>query len=280
MKITLFTLFLLGFAVQISPAQSLRVMTYNIRLDVASDGENSWSKRKEYLVSQVRFYEPDVWGVQEALPNQMDDLSKLMPEYSHIGTGRDAGGTGEASAVFFKRNRFRVTNESTFWLSETPDKVSKGWDAALPRICTYGLFRDLKTKRHFWFFNTHLDHIGETARSKGIELILSKIAEVNKKNYPAIFTGDLNSEPNTERIINLKRIMLDTQEAAAQKAFGPSGTFNGFRFNEPVKRLIDYIFIDRSRRFTVKKHAILSDSKDLRYPSDHFPVFAELEFSR
>lgn len=255
-------------------------MTYNIRLDVAVDGENDWNHRKDFFSSQIRFYEPDIWGVQEATPNQMDDLHRLLPEYASVGIGRDGVGKGEASAIFFKKDRFKVTNDQTFWLSETPEKPSKSWDSAYPRICTYGLFKDLKTKKTFWVFNTHLDHIGEVARTKGIEMILAKIAEVNKKNYPAIFTGDFNSEPNTERIINLKKAMTDTRDASEQKPFGPSGSFNAFKHNEPVNRLIDYIFVDNSKRFRVKKYAILSDSINLRYPSDHLPIFVEMELKK
>ncbi|MEK7725385.1 MAG: endonuclease/exonuclease/phosphatase family protein [Acidobacteriota bacterium] len=280
MKKIIVCLVLLLFAAQFSTAQNLKVMTYNIRLDIASDGENAWGKRRDFFNSQIRFYEPDIWGVQEATPNQMDDLSKLLPEYSHIGIGRDGIGKGEASAIFFKKDRFKVSNEQTFWLSETPDKISKGWDAAYPRICTFGLFKDLKTKKTFWVFNTHLDHIGEVARTKGVEMILAKMKEVNKKNYPVIFTGDFNSEPNTERIINLKKAMTDTRDVSEQKPFGPNGSFSGFKFNEPVTRLIDYIFVDNSKRFRVKKYAVLSDSKDLRYPSDHLPIFVEMEFTK
>lgn len=257
-------------------AQNLKVMTYNIRLDVAIDGENDWTHRKDFFTSQIRFYEPDIWGVQEATPNQMNDLGQLLPEYSHIGIGRDGIGQGEASAIFYKKDRFNVSNENTFWLSETPDKVSKGWDSAYPRICTYGLFKDLKTKKTFWVFNTHLDHIGEVARNKGIEMILAKMKELNKKNYPIIFTGDFNSEPTAERIVNLRKVMTDSRLATEQKPFGPSGSFNGFKFNEPVTRLIDYIFVDNSKRIRVKKYAVLSDSKDLRYPSDHLPIYIEM----
>lgn len=261
-------------------AQSLKVMTYNIRLDVAVDGENDWNHRKDFFTSQIRFYEPDIWGVQEATPNQMDDLNKVLPEYSHIGIGRDGVGKGEASAIFYKKDRFNVTNGQTFWLSETPDKPSKSWDSAFPRICTYGLFKDKQTKKTFWVFNTHLDHVGEMARTKGLELILAKMKEVNKKDYPIIFMGDFNSEPESERIINLRKAMTDTRLASEQKPFGPSGSFNGFKYNEPVTRLIDYIFVDKSGRFKINKYAILSDSINMRFPSDHFPVLVEMVVSK
>jgi len=272
-SIALFVLIVAAFA---SHAQTVKVMSYNIRLDIAVDGEKGWKFRKDFLASQIAFYDADVFGVQEALPNQMSDLATLLPEYAHVGIGRDGDGKGEASAVFYKKDRFKVLQSGTFWLSETPDKISKGWDAAYNRVCSYGLFRDLKSKKRFWAFNTHLDHIGAAARKNGVELILARIKSLNEKNYPVILTGDLNLEPDSVPIKILKNAMTDTRDVSAEKPFGPSGTFNGFKFNEPVTRLIDYIFIDNSKRFEVRKYAILSDSKDLRYPSDHFPVFAEL----
>ncbi|HQU82552.1 MAG TPA: endonuclease/exonuclease/phosphatase family protein [Pyrinomonadaceae bacterium] len=260
--------------------QTFKVMTYNIRLDLASDGENDWDHRKSFFISQIKFYEPDIFGVQEALPNQINDLTSNLSDYDKIGIGREGKDKGEASAIFFKKNRFKVSDETTFWLSETPEKVSKSWDAALPRICTFGLFKDLKTKKTFWVFNTHLDHIGEIARKKGVEMILAKMKEVNRKNYPVIFSGDLNAEPDSELLINLRKEMKDSREASRQKPFGPNGSFNGFKFNEPVTRLIDYIFVDNSNRIAINKYAVLSDSVNLHYPSDHLPVFVEAEFRK
>lgn len=267
-----FTLFLI-----IGNAQSLKLMTYNIRLDIESDGENKWSKRKEFLTSQIQFYEPDVFGIQEAKPNQVIDIATILPQYNHIGIGRDGLGQGESSNIFYKKDRFQLLENSTFWLSETPDKISKGWDAAFNRVCTYALFKDLKTKTSFWVFNTHLDHMGELAKTNGIQLILSKIANLNTQKYPVFFIGDFNSKPAENRIISLKKEMLDTREISEEKPFGPQGTFNGFKFNEPVTELIDYVFISKNRLFKVKKYAILSDSKDMKYPSDHFPVYVEIE---
>ena len=258
--------------------QSLKVMSYNIRLDVASDKENAWTHRKDYFCSQIQFYEPAIFGVQEAMPRQVTDIASRLPLYNYVGMGRDGMGKGESSNIFYDKNRFQVKENHTFWLSETPDTISKGWDAAYNRVCTYALFKDKKSKKTFWVFNTHLDHIGEVARTKGIALILTKIKEVNKKDYPVIFMGDFNSEPTTERIVNLKKEMTDTREASIEKPFGPSGSFNGFKFNEPVTRLIDYIFISKTGGFMVKKYAVLSDSKDLRYPSDHLPIYVELNF--
>lgn len=259
-------------------AQTLKVMTYNIRLDIVSDGENDWTHRKDYFSSQVQFYEPDIFGVQEARPNQVIDIGTSLPQYNNVGIGRDGIAQGESSTIFYKKERFRVKESNTFWLSETPDAISKGWDAAYNRVCTYALFKDLKTKQLFWVFNTHLDHIGEEARTKGIQLILSKIKDLNTKNHPVIFMGDFNSEPNEDRIIALKKVMDDTREVSQEKPFGPSGTFNNFRYNEPVTKLIDYIFISKNSILKVKKYAVLSDSKELRYPSDHLPVYVEINF--
>ena len=128
----------------------------------------------------------------------------------------------------------------------------------------------------FWVFNTHLDHLGEVAKTKSIELIVSKIKTVNAKNYPVVFMGDFNSEPTEERIINLKKQMFDCSEISEEKPFGPQGTFNGFKHNEAVTKKIDYIFISKNTCFKVKKYAVLSDSKNLKYPSDHLPVYIEI----
>jgi endonuclease/exonuclease/phosphatase family metal-dependent hydrolase len=260
-----------------SNAQTLKVMTYNIRLDIASDGENAWSQRKDFFCSQIQFYEPNIMGVQEALPNQIQDLATNLSAYEHIGIGREGEGKGESSAIFYLKKRFKVSNNQTFWLSDTPDQISKGWDASYIRVCTYALFYDKKMKKNFWVFNTHLDNNGVTARLKGIDLILKKIQAVNVKKYPVILMGDFNTEPQTELLVNLKKEMADTRDVSEEKPFGPSGSFNGFKFSEPVTRLIDYIFVDKQSAFKVKKYAILSDSQNLKYPSDHLPVYVELK---
>lgn len=259
-------------------AQNLKLMTYNIRLDVVSDGENNWTNRKDFFTAQIQFYEPDLLGVQEAKPNQVIDIAQTLSQYNYIGIGREGEGKGESSNIFYKKDRFKVLQSGTFWLSETPEVISKGWDAAFNRVCTYGLFKDLKTNQTFWVFNTHLDHIGEVARTKGILLILSKMKIVNQKNNTVFFMGDFNSKPTDDRIINLNHQMNDCRKISEQKPFGPSGTFNGFKHNEPVVDLIDYIFISKNSQFKVKKLATLSDSKDLRYPSDHLPVYAEISY--
>lgn len=269
--IALFLLFL-------GNSQSLKLMTYNIRLDVESDGENKWSNRKDYFTSQMQFYEPDIFGVQEAKPNQVADIASVLSQYVYVGIGREGVEKGESSAIYFKKERFKVLENSTFWLSETPNVISKGWDAAFNRVCTFALFKDLKTKKTFWVFNTHLDHIGELARTNGIRLILSKIAALNTQNYTVFFMGDFNSKPTDERILSLNKEMNDCRKVSEENPFGPAGTFNGFKHNETVNELIDYVFISKNSNFKVKKFAVLSDSKDLKYPSDHLPVYIEVSY--
>lgn len=264
-------------AMQIN-GQNLKIMTYNIRVDLAVDGDNDWSHRKDFFTSQIQFYQPDVFGIQEAAPNQVSDIAERLSQYSFVGIAREGIGKGESSTIFYNRERLKILLNNTFWLSETPGEISLGWDAAYKRVCTYALFKDVKTKQLFWVFNTHLDHVGAQAKINGIKLILAKIKEVNNKNYSVIFTGDLNSEPESEGIFLLKKEMKDTRAISKILPFGPSGTFNGFKHNEPVTRLLDYIFISKDAGFKVEKFAVLSDSKDLRYPSDHLPVYVELSY--
>ncbi|RPD96471.1 endonuclease/exonuclease/phosphatase family protein [Aureibaculum marinum] len=256
--------------------QNLTVMTYNIRLDVASDGENAWENRKEFLLNQIKFYNPDVMGTQEGRPNQIAYMKNSLIDYKMIGHGREGGDKGEYSAIFYNANKVKVEQDSTFWLSTTPEKRSKGWDAAYERVCTYGLFTDLESLEKVWIVNTHLDHIGQQARLKGMDLIKQRIASLNTKNYPVILMGDFNVEPENTLINHLKENFIDTKEVSNLK-FGPIGTFNAFKFNEPVTRRLDYIFISKESNIKVHKYAVLSNSKDLKYPSDHLPVFVQLE---
>lgn len=279
MKKTVFSILVLLIFGFCSTAQTVKMMTYNIRYDNPNDGENAWPNRKEYFCSQVAFYAPDILGIQEALPNQVKDIAAFFPNYSYVGVARDGIEKGESSNIFYNKNRFELVEGNTFWLSETPDKISKGWDAALNRICTYALFKDKKAKQLFWVFNTHLDHMGELARTNSIQLIRSKIKALNTKDYPVFFMGDFNSEPTEERIINLKKEMIDSKDVSEEKPFGPSGTFNGFKHNEAVTKRIDYIFLSKDSKIKVKKYAVLSDSKDLKYPSDHLPVYIEINFN-
>jgi endonuclease/exonuclease/phosphatase family metal-dependent hydrolase len=261
-------------------SQNISIMTYNVRYGLADDGENSWQYRKEFLASQLNFYNPDIFGTQEGLPFQIEYINSQLPKHNFIGLSRDEDGKGEYSAIFYNQDKFDIVEQHTFWLSPTPLKPSKGWDAAYPRICTYGLFKDKKTNTAFWIINTHLDHVGTNAREQSVLLILKKIKEINSKNYPLIFMGDLNAEPESKPIEVLESQLDDSKEVSIEKYFGPTGTFNAFRFDKPVTKRIDYIFILKNNTIKVNKYAVLSDSKDLKYPSDHLPVYVELTFNK
>jgi len=256
----------------------LTVMSYNIKYANETDGENSWSLRKDFLTNQIKFYEPHIFGVQEAVFLQMEHFTENLPNYKYVGVGRGDGKTaGEYSAIFYDSTRYKVIKEDTFWLSQTPGEVSVGWDAAMERISTYALFESIETKKKFWVFNTHFDHVGEKARKESVRLILSKIKELNKSSLPVIMMGDLNLEPSHESIKFLAEKMNDSR-GVAKLVFGPEGTFNGYNYTAPVTRRIDYIFTGKEG-FEVLKYAVLSDSWDLKYPSDHLPVYVELQFN-
>jgi len=273
-----FSIILIGAFFTTGFGQTIDVLTYNIRYDNPADSLNAWDNRKDFLISQLNFYEPDVFGTQEALLHQLKDIDNGLEDYTFFGKGRDDGEqAGEFSAIFYNKNNVELQLEHTFWLSETPDTPSKGWDAAIKRVCTYGKFRSKKENAIFWVFNTHFDHIGEQARKESILLILSKIEEINSEALPVILMGDLNLLPEHESMVYLADKMDDTHSLSGPNNFGPAGTFNGFNFNEPVVRRIDYIFTSKGD-FSVVKNAVLSDSRDCRYPSDHLPVFAKLAF--
>ena len=258
-------------------SQDLKIMSYNIKLDYPKEGKNSWTNRKPFMVNQIKFYEPDVLGVQEAMPNQMKDLDSLLTDYSFVGVGRDDGkNKGEFSAIFYKKSDLEVVKSSTFWLSQTPEKVSMGWDAVCNRVCTYALFQHKETKKKFWVFNTHFDHVGKEARTKSAVLILDKIKGLNTENHPVFLTGDFNMEPNHESIDYITQTLKDSKEVT-ELDFGPEGTFNGFHFDQPVTRRIDYVFV--SEDVEVNKYAVLSDSWNMQYPSDHLPVFIEAKLT-
>lgn len=261
-------------------SQSFKMMTYNIRLDIESDGENRWELRKDFFVSQIDFFNPDVFGVQEALPNQIKDIESGLKKYTVIGLGRENGNTGESSSIFFKTEKFQLIEQNTFWLSETPEKVSRGWDAACNRVCTYVLLKDKKSKTNFYVFNTHLDHMGEIARKNSVKLILDKIKQINKSNLPLVLMGDFNLLPSDERIQMIKKEMLDSRDVSEKEPFGSEGTFNGFNYNKSPTERIDYIFLLNNNKLKVNKYAVFNESKNLKYASDHFPVYAELKIEK
>lgn len=275
-------LFFLGSVAALAQDNSLKVMTFNIRYNTPRDSANAWPHRIEKVASQILFYHPQVVGVQEALSGQMDDLAQRLVGYKFIGTGRDDGARkGEFSAIFYDAERLTLLDQRTFWLSETPETVgSKGWDANLPRIVTYGRFRDKKTKKEFYHFNTHFDHIGKVARRESAKLLLKKVNEIAGK-VPAVITGDFNATPTDEPIqvlVNPQDAQRFTDAKSISKTphYGPTGTFNGFRAHETGTEPIDYIFL--KGKWGVAKHATISESWKGLFASDHFAVLAELSY--
>jgi endonuclease/exonuclease/phosphatase family metal-dependent hydrolase len=271
----------LGFIVMDVIAQpGLNVMTFNIRLNVAADSLNAWPYRKDKVASQVLFYEADILGVQEALPDQMRDLQERLPQYKHVGVGRDDGKEkGEFSAIFYDTTRLSLLESNTFWLSETPEVAGKkGWDAALPRIVTWAKLRDRKTGKLFFAFNTHFDHMGQMARRQSARLLLQKVNEI-AGSTPAIITGDFNAKPSDEPIQIITGIsdpfhLIDTKAVSVTPHYGPSGTFTGFQSKERDDQPIDHIFI--KGKWKVMKHATISESWGGRFASDHFAVMVSV----
>ncbi|WP_343523685.1 endonuclease/exonuclease/phosphatase family protein [Pedobacter sp.] len=256
-------------------AVPINIITYNIRLNVASDGVNAWPNRKDNVKALVKFHDADILCVQEALPEQFDALLENS-NFDVVGAGRDDGKRkGEFSAVYFDKDRFEKKEGGTFWLSETPDVPSKGWDAALNRVCSWVKLYDKLNKKEFIVFNTHYDHVGVKARIESAKLLKQKIQQIAPA-LPVVFTGDLNVTPETEAIATIKSFLIDAKDISAEPPYGPSGTFNGFDFNSDLKNRIDYIFVNKG--FKVQKFAVLTDSKDKRYYSDHLPVFCRLFF--
>lgn len=269
--------FLLAGFIKFSAAQSLTIATYNLRFDNPNDSLDLWKNRFPVIGSLVQFYNFDIFGTQEGLKHQLNNLKSVLPNYDYIGVGRDDGKEGgEHSAIFYKSTKFKLLNQGTFWLSTITDKPNKGWDAALPRICTWGQFKEIKSGFVFYFFNAHFDHIGVQARLESAKLILAKVKEMSG-GKPAILTGDFNVDETNESYLLLKNsgYFSDAYELTSVR-FAPNGTFNNFDVTgKPVGR-IDHIFL--SDGFEVSRYGILTNTYNGRYPSDHFPVMAKIEF--
>jgi endonuclease/exonuclease/phosphatase family metal-dependent hydrolase len=258
------------------PLAPMNVATYNLRLNNPGDGPNAWPARKDMVKALIRYHEFDIVGTQEALPEQIADLAQ-MEEFEHVGVGRDDGkDAGEHSAIFFRKSRFALLGKGDFWLSETPDRPSFGWDArCCHRLASWARLRDQASGRVLFVFSVHFDHEGEVARRESAKLMLRKIAEI-AHGEPAICVGDFNSTPETVQIQAMSKAMRDAYRVSMAPPYGPQGTFNGFHLDAPMSERIDYIFVDR--HFDVLKYAVLSDSLDRRYPSDHHPVVARISF--
>ena len=270
----LFLLITMFFVVK-THSQTHKIMTFNIRYNNKSDGENIWVNRKKEMTKLLNYYNPDILGLQEALPSQLYYLSRNLNGYSVVALGREASNKGEATPIFYKTRKYELIKHKTFWLSETPDSVSKDWDASLPRICTYAILKDKTSQQKLAVFNTHFDHIGKEARKMSAKVILKKIRVVCKENDPVIFLGDLNCLPSSEPIQLLKNEMIDGLTAVNDDFYGPKGTWNGFDKALLATRKIDYIFV---KNLEVLKYRHIDDRlENNNFISDHYPVLAIVE---
>lgn len=303
-KISFLILFL-ALGISFSNAQELSVASYNIRNANKSDSleGNGWQRRCPVITQLITFYDFDIWGAQEVVNRQLNDLLAGLPQYASIGVGRDDGKTkGEYSPIFYKKDRVTLLKSGDFWLSEQTDHPNKGWDAALPRICSWGQFKDKQSGLKFWFFNLHMDHIGVVARSESSKLVLAKIQEMCGKE-PVILTGDFNVDQTNEgySILTSSPLLTDSYERASVK-YVLNGTFNSFDPNLMSNSRIDHIFV--SPAFSVHKYGVLTDTYrsptnnteeikgknapqeisflqyEARIPSDHFPIMAILKYNK
>lgn len=303
MKKLIYTMLLVLSTALTMQAQSYVFATYNVRNANRSDSiaGNGWGQRYPYIALQIQFNGFDIFGTQEAKYHQLEDLKKAMPKYDYIGIGRDDGKlAGEFSAIFYRTDKFEVLEHGDFWLSTETTFPNKGWDAALPRICTWGKFRDKQTGFTFLFYNLHMDHVGVKARAESAKLILKKMKEFPTE-LPAILTGDFNVDQNNESytLLDQSGIMRDSYQIADLR-YAPNGTFNGFHPDRKTDSRIDHLFV--TKEFSVQRYGILTDTyrseapekpqaeqngnfpKEVsmtkyiaRTPSDHFPVMIQVE---
>ncbi len=261
----------------ICQAQNLRTGSYNLRYANKSDVGNEWENRAPVVANLIRFHDFDILGTQEGLENQLEDLSKALPAYARYGAGRDDGKTkGEHSAIFYKKDKFKLLNKGDFWLSETPEKPSLGWDATCcNRICSWIELQDNKTKKRFFVFNVHFDHQGVVARVESAKLILQKIKSI-AANKPVILTGDFNGDPESEwyKTIAASGFLKDAY-TLAEHPYVNNGSFNSFKPNNVGKTIIDHIFITKD--FSVQKYGLLTDTYYGKFPSDHFPILVDVK---
>lgn len=268
---TLSLLFFSNFMVASTADDTITVISYNIRLNTPDDGDNIWDNRKGASVKMVNMENPDFLCVQEAYFVQLEYMLNNLPKYSYIGVGRDDGAhAGEHMAILYDKERFEVIQHGDFWLSETPDKCSRGWDAACHRIVTWGYFRDKKTDRRIYCFNTHLDHIGEIARRESVKLITARIKSIVQDKRAAVFlTGDFNSPVENEIFKPLKKILRQARKDAP--ITDDKGTFNGWG-SAPNNIVIDHIFYKNCKSLIFK--TLNQNIYGRAFISDHFPVKA------
>ena len=259
------------------PSLPLTVLSFNIRYGTANDGENHWTKRREQLFALLRGQQADLVGLQEALHDQLEEIVRAVPGYAYVGVGRSDGRqAGEDAAILYRPARLTPRRTDTFWLSDTPGVVkSTSWGNRIERICTWAYFED-RDGPAFYVYNVHLDHESQPSRERSAELLM-RVVGARDPQAPVIVTGDFNSGEDNPAAKLVARTLRDTFRARHPDA-AEVGTFNGFTFGNTKGDKIDYIFVEPGHRILAAE--ILRDSKDGRYPSDHFPVMARVVFSR
>jgi endonuclease/exonuclease/phosphatase family metal-dependent hydrolase len=256
---------------------AIRVMTYNIRLDTEADGANAWPHRRAALSGLLRFYAPDIFGLQEVRLHQRDQLIADLGDYVFLGVGRDDGREGgEFSSLAFRRDRFRLIEQGGFWLSPTPDRPSRGWDAAFPRIVTWARLHDRRSGRRILALDTHWDHVGVEARLASGQMIRDWIAAQRTACENVVLLGDFNAPPSeaSYRALVQSGELLDAKSVSETPPFGPAGTFNGFDIIRADAQAIDHVLISEGVR--VLRHGVLTQHDAGRLPSDHYPVLADI----
>lgn len=259
-----------------SPAETLRMMTFNVRMPGTGDGPNLWDLRRDMFVETIRSKDPDIFGTQELYQSQGDYVVAKLPEYKWFGISRRGNHQDEHMGIFYRESRLRLVDSGNFWLSETPDQPgSISWNVDLPRMVTWGLFEVKATGRRFYYYNTHLPHRAKDndARVRCSRLILERIAKL-PKDVPVILAGDFNAGTGSEPYKVFENDLKNAWVTAAHH-FGPEGTFNGFRGNTTGER-IDWIWYRGFAGVLQAETVTLHEAE--RYPSDHFPVFAIFEF--
>ena len=251
-------------------------MSFNIRYDNPNDNENNWNFRKAEIIEMLQNYQPDIIGIQEALYNQIQYIDSSLVNYNYVGLGREDGKQkGEFTALFFNSEKLQLISTKTYWLSETPNSVSVGWDAALERIVTYGSFLNKQTNNTINVFNCHFDHLGVEARENSAKLILNLIKQKKIKKQKIVVMGDLNCKPNDKPITLFEQKLEDTFKISKNKPNKPTGTFNSFNPNVTATKRIDYIF---TKNIKVIQYITITDKrKNGLCLSDHYPVFIKTE---
>jgi endonuclease/exonuclease/phosphatase family metal-dependent hydrolase len=252
---------------------TIRFATYNIGYDNPKATDNLWINRVPLMVDLVKKKDFDIWGIQEGLQNQLTDLSAGLPQYEWFGAGRTDGHNGERCAIFYKPAKFEKLKTGDFWLSATPDNPGIGWDASLPRICTWGQFKEKTTGITFFVFNTHLDDKGSQARREGLALILNQMNKI-AGNSPALLCGDFNFDQYDANYVTLKVKLTDAYDIAAARWNATTGTYNGYNINHNSSGRIDHVFLTSGMKSS--RYEIVNESYSGKYPSDHFPVQNDL----